>query len=370
MIGIDGSFITKDYAGGKEQVLFNLLKGIRDLGRLQEVVVFGSESAAEKFRAISPDIHYISVGMIDRVYRLIGRRMVSGMLFRTFRLPAMVRKYGLTSLLFPVAYTGFARFKIKTLVIPHDIQFKSNPGIYKAYERSIFNFLYGFDFRTRRRIVAISDYDKGEVSKYYPSCAEKIVRIHNPVIFEKRQVDEDKRPMEQAYIFANNLAYIHKNLGTLLQAFDSVKDQVKHDLVIAGSIYKGDQEATELMGKLVDEGRLILTGYLPKGEFDLWLEHADLLVNPSSFEGFGLSAVEGMYAQVPCLVADNSAVREVTLGRADYYAPATDADQLGRKIAEILARSKDDVYLARSSELIQNKYSYLKIAEDYLEQLS
>jgi glycosyltransferase involved in cell wall biosynthesis len=255
-------------------------------------------------------------------------------------------------------------------VTPHDIQFKSNPGIYKGYERRIFNFLYGYDFKTRSRIIAISDYDQGEVGKYYPSCAEKVVRIHNPVIFDKRQEDADQRPMKKAYIFANNLAYIHKNLGTLLQAFDRVKDQVIQELVIAGSIYGGDQEATKLMGKLMDEGRLILTGYLPKEEFDLWLEHADLLVNPSSFEGFGLSAVEGMYAKVPCLVADNSAVREVTLGRADYYAPATDAEQLGQKMVEVLARPRDDAYRALSSELIQNKYSYLKIAEDYLEQLS
>lgn len=370
MIGVDASFIAGDYAGGKEQVLFNVLKGIRDLGRLDEVIVFGSESAEKKFKVLSPEIHYVRVGMIDRLNHLLRRRMLSGIFFRTFQLPSMVKKYKLDSILFPVAYTGFASFNIKTVVIPHDIQFKSNPNIYKGYERYIFDFLYGFDFRKRSKIVAISEYDRDEITGYYPDCSEKIIKIYNPVIFDKMKSKDKMRPQEGGYIFANNLAYIHKNLITLLKAYDRIKDQVDYNLVIAGTIFEGNPRALDIMRELVGEGHLRLTGFLPKKEFDIWLEHAEMLVNPSSFEGFGLAAVEGMYACVPCLVADNSAVREVTLDRVEYYAPATDDKLLGDKMLQVLANPPDEAYLKESSELVQYEYGYLRIAEKYLTLLS
>jgi hypothetical protein len=44
--------------------------------------------------------------------------------------------------------------------------------------------------------------------------------------------------------------------------------------------------------------------------------------------------------------------------------------QMDKEYDRLVMVSADDAHLAQSSELIQNKYSYLKIAEDYLEQLS
>ena len=169
------------------------------------------------------------------------------------------------------------------------------------------------------------------------------------------------------YIFANNLAYVHKNLKTLLMAFQSILDKTDRNLVVSGSLYRDDKETNILVEKLEQTGRLILTGYLPKDRFDRILKNACLFVNTSSFEGFGMSAVESMYAEVPCLLADNSAVREVTLGRCSYYSPADDEKKLAESLMNAMSLKRDSEYLRETSEIIEEKYDYKRITAQYLE---
>jgi glycosyltransferase involved in cell wall biosynthesis len=362
-IGIDGSFFTRKYEGGKEQVLMNLLKGLCDLGYGKDMKVFGVKEAKYKFMDISEDIEYISVNLHEKVFK---KKIFYGTWFRTFILPGMAKEHKVDILLFPVAYTGFGKFTMPTLVIPHDIQFKSNSSIYKGYELKLFHYLYGSDFKRRDAIIAISGYDRDELKKYYYKYSEKTWLIYNPIDFAKKQSNNlDKN--QNKYIFANNLAYVHKNLRTLLRAFQAIVDKTDLDLVISGNLYRNDMETNKLIEKLEQTGRLILSGYLSKDEFDRMLKNACLFVNTSSFEGFGMAAVEAMYAQVPCLLADNSAVKEVTHERCSYYRPAEDEKILAESLLKALNMKSDPEYLKESSRIIEEEYDYRKISAQYLE---
>jgi glycosyltransferase involved in cell wall biosynthesis len=368
-IGIDGSFFSKKYEGGKEQVLMNLIKGLCNLGYGKDITVFGLEEAKDKFEDISEDINYVTVNMHKGFFKI---KLFYGIWFRTFMLPKLVEKYEVDRLLFPVAYTGFSRFNIPTAVIPHDIQFKSNPSAFRGYENRIFHHLYGNDFKKREVIVAISDYDRDELKKHYGEYREKTRLIYNPIYFSDKFVpDKGSVPLSDGlppeYIFANNMAYKHKNLKTLLKAYESIIDKTDCNLVISGSLYRDDEETNTLAERLKKSGRLVLTGYLPKSEFDKILKNARIFVNTSSFEGFGMSAVEAIYAEVTCLLADNSAVREVTLGRANYYCPAEDNRKLAEKLLQVLDSKRNPDFLRESSKLIEDKYDYMKISASYAE---
>ncbi len=362
-IGIDGSFFSRKYEGGKEQVLMNLLRGLCDLGYGKDIKIFGSKEAECKFKDICDDMEYIPVNLHEG---FLKKKIFYGICFRTFILPRLVKDHGIDILLFPVAYTGFGRFNIPTVVIPHDIQFKSNPSTYKGYELGIFHFLYGRDFNKRDAIVAISGYDRDELAKYYGEYSEKVKLIYNPIDFAGKLVNSTEVEGKK-YIFANNLAYVHKNLKTLLLAFYSIMDKTDRSLVISGSVYRDDKETNMLMEELEQTGRLVLTGYLPKEDYDMMVGQASLFVNTSSFEGFGMPAVEAMNARVPCLLADNSAVREVTLGRCSYYSPADDHRELAEKLLMALNSDSDPGYLMETSVIIREKYDYKKISVEYLD---
>lgn len=362
-IGIDGSFFSRKYEGGKEQVLINLLKGLCDLGYGKDIKVFGLKEAGYKFKDLTEDIEYISVNMHEKALK---KKFFYGIWFRTFILPGLAKEHEVDILLFPVAYTGFGKFTMPALVIPHDIQFKSNPSAYKGYEIKLFHYLYGNDFKKRDAIIAISGYDRDELKKHYGQYSKKTRLIYNPIDFAKDQSRSLDRNQNK-YIFANNLAYIHKNLKTLLLAFQSIMDKTDLDLVISGTLYRDDMETNKLVEKLEQTGRLILTGYMPKDEFDKMLKNACLFVNTSSFEGFGMAAVEAIYSEVPCLLADNSAVKEVTHGRCSYYRPAEDEKRLAENLLKALNMESDPEYLKESSRIIEEEYDFRKISSQYLE---
>ena len=354
-IGIDASFISRKFAGGKEQVINNLIKGWNSYDHNHEIVIFGSKSLQDKFE----DNTFVGSRFLNRV---IFKRMITGILYRTFILPNLVKKHNIDVLLFIVPYTGFWKFKIPTAVIPHDIQFKSNPKIYSQIYIKLFEFLYGHDFRLRDRIIAISDYDQKEMFKYYPVFKDKIVKIENPIVFElEKKMD---RKIEEKYVLAINMAYIHKNITTLLLAFDEIKARIGCKLVIVGNIYDGDHQTNQLLKKLIKSNDVIVTGEIDNDSLKSIIQNAEMFINTSFFEGFGMSAVEAMGLGIPCVLANNSAVKDVTLSKAVYYSPADDTELLIDAILRVLNDKKTE--LDEVKQIIREKYNYAKISRYYL----
>ncbi len=357
-IAIDGSFFSDRYEGGKEQVFLNLLKGWEELGLSQNILVICNSSAAAKFKKISSQIKCIVVKPLD--YKIKSK----GILFRTFWLPGLIKKYKADLLVFPVACTGFSRFNIPSVVMPHDIQLKVNPIQYGGYKKNLYDFYYLTDFKKRDHIVAISEFDKSQMEKYYSAFSHKITKIFNPIDFAYDGPCKNDS-LEQPYIFANNMSYAHKNLKTLLKAFDLIKGSLPHNLVISGNLFIEDEETRELLKRLVKEHRLELKGFLAQDLFYDILANADVLVNPSFFEGFGMSAVEAMMAGVPCVLADTSAVREVTMNRCTYYQPADDPIKLAEAMGNVIGQKKDNDYLEMSRKMMVDRYHYLQISRQY-----
>lgn len=355
-IGIDASFISQKFAGGKEQVIINLIKGWNNYDHDHEILIFGSKCLRDKFQ----DNTLVGSRFLNRI---IFKRMITGIFYRTFILPALVRKHNIDVLLFIVPYTGFSKFKIPTAVIPHDIQFKSNSKIYNRRYIKLFEFLYGNDFRLRDKIISISEYDQKELLKYYPEFKEKILKIENPIVFDmEKQMD---RKIEEKYVLAINMAYIHKNIKTLLLAFDEIKERIDCKLVIVGNIYEGDYQTDQLIKRLVESNDVIVTGEIDNDSLKSIIQNAEMFINTSFFEGFGMSAVEAMGLGIPCVLADNSAVKDVTLSRAIYYNPADDKNRL---IEAILSVSKNkEVDLNEVKRIIRDKYNYVKTSRYYLE---
>jgi len=360
-IGIDASSVREKFGGGKEQVLINLLEGLYNRGIAP--VVYCQCGASAKVLEACPNAEIVN---LESFLELRRGRTVRDILTRTFVLPRKVIRSKIDILLFPVPLTGFAKFACRTVVIPHDVQFKSNPSINRGIKFKIIGFLYGADFMLRDAIVSISNYDRKEIAKHYSAFDDKIRMINNPIKFgecSKFNVNREKQ-----YIFSNNLMHSHKNLYILLEAFAEIKERGwKGKLVIAGRLYCKDKKTRLILERLMDSGCLELTGYVSNERMNELISGASLFVNPSSYEGFGMSAVEAMGMGTPCLLADNSAVREVTLGRASYYCPAEDARVLASAISRALENPQPIEFLADTAKMIKSRYDYKKVTEKYID---
>jgi glycosyltransferase involved in cell wall biosynthesis len=361
-IGIDASFLNRSHSGGKEQVLFNLLKGFQALGKARNIHIFAYNYSADVIKGLIPDATFTFIPYKNTSLK----KTIADSLFKTFKLTRLVKQHEIDVLFFPHYNTGLKRFAIPTVVLPHDIQIISQAGRFGLKDRIVYGLQYYFDFKLRTRIIAISDYDYREIVKYYPRHQSKISRIYNPIdtdfsIPPGRYIDV------APYLCAINIAYVHKNTITLIKAFEKILPQIDHNLILIGRV----NQETEFLQTYVREHnlgkRVTFTGFLNDQELNEVLYHASLYVNPSLFEGFGMTAIEAAIRCVPVISSMTGATPEVTRNLLNYYHPADDYELLAEKMLEILNTEQSLPKLEAIREEYLACYAYTKVSQSYYE---
>lgn len=362
---IDLSTFEKVHKGGKDEVAYNLLRGFSKLGYVQRIVCVARQELISNIHEIDPEYTVIPLerkhyrGRIGNIFAPVTDALYG------LRLRKVVKKNGCDRVLFTNKLSPFVRQKVKTYLIPHDIQFlhrlDGNRKL-KIYTRIIALYIR-LSFRFCDNIIAISEFDKNEMIRFMPWSEKKIVRIYDPVRF--KTVKPEK---ERTSITSLNIQHDHKNTITLIKAFVRIAPDIKEKLVLVGR--KNFQPAIEKeINMLISEShlsdRIIFTGFVNEEKLTSIISHTRIFVNPSLFEGFGMAAVEMMESEVPTIVADNTAQAEVTMGLCRYYKPATDEIALSKEILEELYHPTEKQQLKMISESIRERYHYQRIAEEY-----
>jgi glycosyltransferase involved in cell wall biosynthesis len=126
----------------------------------------------------------------------------------------------------------------------------------------------------------------------------------------------------QPYFVAVGNVKPHKNLLRLVQAFGLIADRIPHDLVLIGKnegFLTGDRAAGAAAERFGE--RIRFTGWVSDEELIRLVAGADLLVQPSVYEGFGLPPLEAMTVGCPVAVSSCSALPEVCADAAVYFDP-------------------------------------------------
>jgi len=359
-VGIDATCITTVPEEGKDQVIYNLLRGLHELGHGRQVTVFGYSFLEERLRHMLPDG---DVRVFQRWRR--GKKLVQDLPLRTFVLPGCATRAGLDVMLFPKTQTGFGVFAMPTVVIPHDIQCRAFPERFSRSMLALKRTFYAVDFRLRDKIVAVSDFDAEEIRRYYPRQADKIVRVYNPIHFAAHEAAEDNPPHPRPYLVSVNHRYPHKNAMTLLRAFDALRDRIPHDLVLVGKVHPASQPLVEFVQQRGLGHRVTFTGYVEERHLQRLIRGADLYVNPSLYEGFGMAPVEAMGMGTPVLSTRDAALQETTRGLAQYYEPSRDPQALAHKLLDVLAYPPSVADRRRIQEAVRGSYDYRVIAAEY-----
>jgi glycosyltransferase involved in cell wall biosynthesis len=124
-------------------------------------------------------------------------------------------------------------------------------------------------------------------------------------------------------------------LKTLIETFGLIKDDVPHDLVIVGrreGFITGDETVVAEAATLGD--RVRFTGYVGDDLLRQYFAHADALVLPSLYEGFGLPPLEAMACRCPVIVSNAASLPEVC-GDAALYCDPHDPTDIADKIRQL-----------------------------------
>ncbi|MDH7570389.1 MAG: glycosyltransferase family 1 protein [Armatimonadota bacterium] len=139
------------------------------------------------------------------------------------------------------------------------------------------------------------------------------------------------------YLLAVGTVSRHKNHPILVRAFAAIAGEVRQHLIIVGRPGSAWDEVNRLVRQLGMEERVRVLGYVPDHLLPALIAEADLLVQPSLLEGFGLPVLDAMAAGTPVACAKASALPEVGGDAAEYFNPH-DAQEM----AEVLRRVLND----------------------------
>ena len=157
------------------------------------------------------------------------------------------------------------------------------------------------------------------------------------------------------YIFAMGRFVPEKNFHQLIHAFDSIEDKKGYQLVIAGDTDFED-EYSQGLKKLAKEKGVILTGFIKGNKLHTLLTNTKAFILPSSHEGLPISLLEAMSYNLPVLVSDIPANKEVGLAESAYF-QTNNQDELKEKL-NLLINSE-----AEKISYPMDNYKWEKIAE-------
>jgi glycosyltransferase involved in cell wall biosynthesis len=134
-------------------------------------------------------------------------------------------------------------------------------------------------------------------------------------------------PLPQRFLFYPANPWKHKNHEALLQALRLLRYErgSRLDLVLTGF---GQDAASSVVAAAEAHGirdQIHPLGYRPVEELLYLYKHAEMLVFPSLFEGFGIPLVEAMAAGCPVVAAQATSIPEVVGEAAELFDPASPA---------------------------------------------
>jgi glycosyltransferase involved in cell wall biosynthesis len=362
-LGIDMTNVANDtvFGSGQDKVIFNLLQGFSDLGFDKAITVFAYPKLQDAIHRAAPGARIITRN------ELLPNLLFQNMLSSLFFMPKLLHETEVNALFTPRYSSGLRKYRVPSIVLPHDIQSKTYPDRFGLFTRLKMSTIYSFDFKLRDIIIAISAYDESEIKKHYPRYAHKVKMIYNPIIFPAKIDPEAGYNNQTPYLLSVNIIHKHKNIITLLKAFNLLKHKIPHNLHLVGKTGESTKHLSDYVEDKKLEGRVTFCGYMKEAELNQMLCNCSLYISPSIFEGFGMTQVEAMGAAVPVITTKETALFETTLGQAHYYEPAEDEQALAAKILALLENPPSKEKLEQLSTEIKAKYDYQLISQQYIE---
>jgi glycosyltransferase involved in cell wall biosynthesis len=142
-----------------------------------------------------------------------------------------------------------------------------------------------------------------------------------------------------------------KNVDILIEAYLGSRVSLKYKLFLVGK-FGWKSEKTKALIQSASKQNVVYFDYIEESEKWNLLNGADLLVYPSSYEGFGLPVLEAMSAGCPVLTSYNSSLIEIG-GDAVFYSELS-VDSISHKIEEIIQNNALKIeYINRGIEQVK-----------------
>jgi len=271
-------------------------------------------------------------------------------------------------------------YNIPLITTIHATEYGRNSGIHTDMQRTIHN-VEKWLINESDRLIVNSNYMKDELLSIFNIQSDKISIISNGVDLKKFNnvyadvaFRENYAAKNEKIVFYVGRLVNEKGLHVLLNAIPQILSTFNNvKFVIAG---KGPclNNLIELSQKLNIMNRVYFTGFVSEEVLLKLYKCSDIAVFPSTYEPFGIVALEGMVAGIPVVVSDTGGLKEIVNHKEDgmkFYSGNSDSladcllellsdDSLSNKIRNVALQKVHKLYnWDNISERILNEYKYV-----------
>ncbi len=256
------------------------------------------------------------------------------------------------------------------VVTVHDLSFMRTPGAHPTHRRWYLTAATWLSARRARAVLADSHATKTDVVELLGISPERVHVVYpgteatfHPRLRDAVQEFRGKHRLDQPFVLFVGTLEPRKNVDILIRAFDRVaKGGFGGDLVLAG----GSGWATGAIDAALAESpvcsRIHRVGYVKQEDLPYWYCAADLVVYPSSYEGFGIPVLEAMASGTPVITSNRSSLPEVA-GNAALTVDPRDIQQLAAAMTEVLASPERRAQMSRRGLVQAQKFDWTVAAE-------
>lgn len=232
------------------------------------------------------------------------------------------------------------RTSVKTVVTVHDIIFKHLPETQNALNRWIYNFKTKRACENADKVVAISEFTKRDLIRFYEVSPTKIEVIYQDCLPQFYDIEIQNKEIRKKYGLVNpyllctGTIEFRKSQLDLVKAFEQL--EFSGDLVLLGKKTKYFQQIEEyLKSRETLQKRIIILDNADFEDFPAIYKNAQLFVYPSICEGFGIPILEAMNTGVATVTTKDTVMEEVG-EEAVVYFEGNNVQDLRDKITELL----------------------------------
>ncbi|WP_273831882.1 glycosyltransferase family 4 protein [Guptibacillus sedimenti] len=226
--------------------------------------------------------------------------------------------------------------KKQQITVIHDTAVFANSRNFSFIFRNWYKAMLSAQAKFSKKIVTVSEFSRGEISKYLKHGKEKIKVIYEGnehITFGEEATNyiENKGLDKKPYILAVSSLNPNKNFSAIVKAMTYLESN-DFNIVIAGGTDPKvfSQDGIDLPDNVIH------LGYVSDSELKALYRGAFCFVYPSFYEGFGLPPLEAMTVGCPIILSNRASLPEVG-GKAVLYCDPDKPKDIADEIQKLLS---------------------------------
>jgi len=228
------------------------------------------------------------------------------------------------------------------------------------------------------KLIAVSDFTRRELLKYYNVKEDKIRVIHNGVDIHKFAPPEDKAKVKQELGFSNKefnilsvgRLYARKGLFTLIKSVSIVAKKYRNvKLIISGKGQSNEmKKLVDYAEKLGIYSNILFTGYFPDAKLPKLYQAADIFAFSTFYENLPFAVLEALSSRLPVVTTNVGGIPEmIEDGKNGFLVPPANSAALSNRIIYLIENPAAASEMANQArETVENRFDWRLIVKKVL----